>query len=261
MPRILASARPLAVGSSLRVCHLGLVQTVLITGCSRGIGLALARQMASSGWRVLAGARHPAAAHALQAAARNASPGSIDILSLDVRSDESVAAAAEEAASKIRGLDVLVNNAGVFPEEGSEPLEQLPLECFEEAFAVNVVGVARVTRLFLPLLTRAAHPRVLNISSLAGSVSQKEDSRHYCYSSSKAALNMLTRAMAAELRPRGVTVVAVTPGWVKTEMGGPNAPLTVEESARSLAATIERVSRHDAGHFLDRDGRKGVAAW
>jgi NAD(P)-dependent dehydrogenase (short-subunit alcohol dehydrogenase family) len=234
---------------------------VLITGCSRGIGLALAKQMASRGWLVLAGARHPDAAHALQAAARDATPGSIEILPLDVRSDESVKSAAEEAAAKVRGLDVLVNNAGVFPEEGNEPLESLPLECFEEAFAVNVVGVARVTRMFLPLLTRSAHPRVVNVSSLAGSVSGKEDSRHYCYSASKAALNMLTRTMAAELRSRGVTVVAVTPGWVKTEIGGPDAPLSVEESARSLAATIERITHHDAGHFLDRDGQKGVAAW
>ncbi|MFZ9932189.1 MAG: SDR family oxidoreductase [Chthoniobacterales bacterium] len=237
------------------------MESVLITGCSRGIGLGLAKQMAMRGWRVLAGARHPAAAHALQAAARDATPGSIEILSLDVRDDDSVQAAAEESATKVRGLDVLVNNAGVFPEEGNESLEGLPLACFEEAFAVNVVGVARVTRIFLPLLTRAPHPRVLNISSLAGSITTKEDSRHYCYSASKAALNMLTRSMAAELRSRGVTVVAVTPGWVKTEMGGPLAPLTVEESASSLAATIDRISRHDAGCFLDREGRNGVAAW
>jgi NAD(P)-dependent dehydrogenase (short-subunit alcohol dehydrogenase family) len=236
-------------------------QNILITGCSRGIGLALVREMAARGWRVLAGARHPAAAHALQAVAQNATPGSVDILALDVRHDESVRAAAEEAMAKVRSLDVLVNNAGVFPENGSEPLEQLPLECFEEAFAVNVVGVARVTRMFLPLLTRAAHPRVVNMSSLAGSIGEKEDARHYCYSSSKAALNMLTRAMAAELRPRGITVVAVTPGWVKTELGGPQAPLSVEESASSLAATIDRLTHHDAGHFLDRDGKKGVAAW
>jgi NAD(P)-dependent dehydrogenase (short-subunit alcohol dehydrogenase family) len=236
-------------------------QNILITGCSRGIGLALVREMAACGWHVLAGARHPAAAHALQAVAQNATPGSVDILALDVRHDESVRAAAEEAMAKVRSLDVLVNNAGVFPENGSEPLEQLPLECFEEAFAVNVVGVARVTRMFLPLLTRAAHPRVVNMSSLAGSIGEKEDARHYCYSSSKAALNMLTRAMAAELRPRGVTVVAVTPGWVKTEMGGPNAKITAEESARSLAATIDRVSHHDAGQFLDRDGNKGAATW
>jgi NAD(P)-dependent dehydrogenase (short-subunit alcohol dehydrogenase family) len=236
-------------------------KTVLITGASRGIGLALAKEMAARGWRVLAGARHPAGAHALQTAAREATGGSIDILTLDVRSDESVRGAAEEAVAKVRSLDALVNNAGVFPEEGSEPLEKLPLDCFEEAFSVNVVGVARVTRTFLPLLTRAAHSRVINISSLAGSVSQKKDARHYCYSASKAALNMLTRAMAAELRPRGITVVAVTPGWVQTEIGGPQAPLSVEESVRSLAGTIERVSPRDAGHFLDRHGAKGAAAW
>ena len=255
--------RPRGVGNPCPVCEALKMEamTVLITGTSRGIGLALAKEMAARGWRVLAGARHPAAAHALQAAAREAGPGSIDILTLDVRSDESVRSAAEEAEAKLRALDVLVNNAGVFPEEGSEPLEKLPLDCFEEAFSVNVVGVARVTRTFLPLLTRAAHPRVINISSLAGSIAEKEDSRYYCYSSSKAALNMLTRAMAAELRPRGVTVVAVTPGWVKTEMGGPNATITAEESARSLAATIDRVTHHDAGQFLDRDGNKGVAVW
>lgn len=223
--------------------------------------MGLAKEMAGRGWNVLAGARSPAAAHDLQSAARSAAPGSIEILRLDVRSDESVRSAAEEATGKIRALDVLVNNAGVFPEEGGEPLEQLPLDCFEEAFSVNVVGVARVTRLFLPLLTRSAHPRVVNMSSLAGSIAAKEDSRHYCYSASKAALNMLTRAMAAELRPRGITVVAVTPGWVKTEMGGPRAPLTVSESAASLAGTIDRIASHDAGQFLDREGRKGVAAW
>jgi NAD(P)-dependent dehydrogenase (short-subunit alcohol dehydrogenase family) len=234
---------------------------VLVTGASRGIGLALCKELAARGCTVLAGARDPNTAHDLQEAVHRTTPGTIEVLAMDVRRDESVQAAAEEAAMKCKAIDVLVNNAGVFPEEGSEPLEQLPLGCFEEAFAVNVVGVARVTRAFLPLLGRAVRPRVINISSLAGSVSAKEDSRHYCYSASKAALNMLTRAMAAELRPRGITVVAVTPGWVRTEMGGPQAPLSVEDAARSLAATIDRVSERDAGQFLDREGSQGVAAW
>lgn len=234
---------------------------VLITGASRGIGLALAKELAVEDWQVWAGARDPATAHALQAAARGFAGGGMEVVELDVRSDASVRAAFEVVSGRIPALDVLVNNAGVFPEEGSEPLEALRLDCFEEAFAVNVVGVARVTRVFLPLLGRAAKPRVINISSLAGSVSAKEDSRYYCYSASKAALNMLTRSMAAELRPRGITVVAVTPGWVKTEIGGAQAPLSVEESARSLAAALGRISENDAGRFLDRDGRDGVAAW
>jgi NAD(P)-dependent dehydrogenase (short-subunit alcohol dehydrogenase family) len=235
--------------------------TVLVTGATRGIGLALVRELAGRGWRVMAGARDPLAAHALQAVAQEFGPEVVDIIPLDVRSDGSVAAAVEEVSGKVRALDALVNNAGVFPEEGREPLENLRLECFEEAFAVNVVGVARVTRQFLPLLVRAAKPRVINLSSRAGSISTKEDSDNYCYSASKAALNMLTRAMAAELRPRGITVVAVTPGWVKTAMGGEQAPLTVEEAACSLAATVGRVSDRDSGCFLDRDGRHGAAAW
>lgn len=235
--------------------------SVLVTGASRGIGLALCRELAAGGWNVLAGARDPASAHDLQAAARAASMGTISVLRLDVRDDASVRAAAEEASSLVRALDVLVNNAGVMPEEGNEPIEDLALECFEEAFAVNVVGVARVTRLLLPLLGRARQPRVVNITSLMGSIAGKEDASLYCYSASKAALNMLTRSMAAELRPRGITVVAVTPGWVRTEMGGPKAPLAVEESARSLAATLGRITEKESGQFLDRDGRAGVAPW
>ncbi len=184
-------------------------------------------------------------------------PGRIDVISLDVCSDRSVHAAAETAGD----LDVLVNNAAVFPEEGRESLEELPLAHFAEAFATNVTGVARVTRAFLPNLARAAHPRVVNISSRAGSISEKEDSNYYCYGASKAALNMLTRTMAAGLGARGITVVAVSPGWVKTEMGGPNALITTGESAHSLAGMIEGLAPGDAGQFLDRDGRRGVVAW
>lgn len=249
------------MAATVLVCRVVDYPTVFITGASRGLGLALARELASGGWLVLAGARNPASAHALQTASREATPGTIEILTLDVRDDASVRAAVAEAEGRIRAIDVLVNNAGVLPEAGNEALEDLALDCFEEAFAVNVVGVARVTRLFLPLLGRARHPRVVNVSSLMGSVSGKEDSAMYCYSASKAALNMLTRAMAAELRPRGISVVAVTPGWVRTDMGGPKAPLSVEESARSLAATIGRITEKESGQFLDRDGRTGVAAW
>lgn len=234
----------------------------VVTGCSRGIGLALAGELASGGWTVFAGVRDPSTCTALdQMVQRAGVPGTIRIVPLDVTSDESVREAVSVVSGHVRAVDVLVNNAGVFPEVGNEELEKLPLRFFEEAFAVNVVGVARVTRSFLPLLGRAGHPRVVNISSRAGSVGSKEDHSHYAYSASKAALNMLTRTMAAELRLRGITVVAVTPGWVKTEMGGPSATITVAESARSLAATIDRLTAGDAGEFLDRDGRRGEVAW
>jgi len=234
---------------------------VLVTGANRGIGLALAGEMAARGWVVFAGVRDPSGAEALRAAAALAAPGRIELVPLEVRSDESVRAAAGQVEGRVSAVDVLVNNAGVFPEEGDEPLEELPLRFFAEAFEVNVVGVARVTRAFLPLLGRAAQPRVINISSRAGSIGMKDNAKHYCYSASKAALNMLTRTMAAEWRARGVTVVSVTPGWVQTEMGGPAAPLAAEEAARSLAGMIGGLAPEDSGEFLDRDGRRGVVPW
>jgi len=233
----------------------------VVTGASRGIGLALVQELAAGGWQVFAGVRDPASAGELSKASRASSPGAIDLLPLDVARDESVLAAAAEVARRGMVVDVLVNNAGVFPEEGKESLEELPLRFFGEAFDVNVVGVARVARAFLPLLERATHPRVINMSSRAGSIATKEDHRYYAYSVSKAALNMLTRAMAAEWRARGITVVAVTPGWVRTAMGGEQAPLTAEESARSLAVTIGRLGPEDAGQFLDREGRRGAVPW
>jgi len=156
---------------------------------------------------------------------------------------------------------VLVNNAAIFPGEGAERLEDLDLAWFGEAVETNVTGPARVTRALLPLLRKGIHPRVVNISSGAGSISDKEDYDYYPYSVSKAALNMLTRAMAAEFRSEGIVVTALSPGWVQTEMGGANAPLTPDQSARSLCATIQKLTLADTGKFLGRDGLPGDYAW
>lgn len=101
----------------------------------------------------------------------------------------------------------------------------------------------------------------MNISSGAGSVNSKDDHGYYAYSASKAALNMLTRALAAELRPRGICVVAMTPGWVKTEMGGPNAPLKPEESARAIAKTITSLTMEKSSLFIDRSGHEVTYGW
>jgi NAD(P)-dependent dehydrogenase (short-subunit alcohol dehydrogenase family) len=110
-------------------------------------------------------------------------------------------------------------------------------------------------------LEKGRSPRIVNISSGAGSISDKDDFGYYAYSASKAALNMVTRAMAAEFKPRGITVVAVSPGWVKTEMGGPNAEITPAESARSLAKTIANLTLKDTSAFLNRDGAPHEYGW
>lgn len=231
-------------------------ETILITGANRGIGLALAIEAARHGWTVFAAARRTADLRSVAADLPKIHP-----LELDVLDDVSVRDAAEVVARSSPGLDVLVNNAAVFPGEGNERLEELDLQTFSQAFETNVVGVARVTRAFLALLRKASRPRLVNISSGAGSISDKTDYDYYPYSISKAALNMLTRAIAAELQPAGIVTAAISPGWVKTDMGGPNAPLSPEESAASLLRTITQLSSEDSGKFLGRDGTTAGYSW
>ena len=232
-------------------------QTILITGANRGIGLALTAELLKPGHHILATARHPAKAADL-AALRAAHNTSLDILELDVTSDKSAAAA---AASVTTGLDLLVNNAAVFPEDGDESIFDMKLEYFREAFETNVIGVVRVTRAFFPLVKKGTNPRIVNISSGAASVTAKHDHGYYAYAPSKAALNMVTRAMADEFRRHGICVVAMTPGWVKTEMGGPNAPLEPADSARAIARTITTLTIDKTSLFLERTGAEVKYGW
>ncbi len=224
-------------------------ESVLITGSSGGIGLALAEEFACAGWQVFATARAPERPE-LSALADKWE--NLAVLALDVCDESTIAKAAERLGGK--PLEVLVNNAAVFPGEGHEPFESLDLDWFHQAFDTNVVGVARVTRAFLPHLRRSAHARIANISSGAGSLSEKEDFNYYPYSVSKAALNMLTRALAAEFRSTGIIITTISPGWVKTRMGGANAPLSPRESACSLFKTISSLTMDQSGKFLGRDG-------
>lgn len=228
-------------------------QKFLITGTSRGIGLALTKELLGLGHSVVAAARSPENSQALRELELIHGPA-ITLLKMDVNSDESIIGAAYELGQQESSLDCVVNNAAVFPEEGSESLTEIDLSFFREAFETNVLGVARVSRAFLPLLEKGTDPRLVNISSGAGSILHKNDSNFYAYSVSKAALNMLTRAMASEFKRRGVCVVALTPGWVRTDMGGAQAPLSPEQSARSIAATISELGIEQTGSFFDRNG-------
>jgi NAD(P)-dependent dehydrogenase (short-subunit alcohol dehydrogenase family) len=227
-----------------------MMERALITGCGRGIGLALAEEFARAGWQVFASARAP---RRPELAALSEKWTNLTTLSLDVRDEATIAEAARVLGGE-KSLDVLVNNAAIFPGEGDEPFERVDPKWFNEAFDCNVTGVARVTRAFLPHLKKSANARVANISSGAGSISEKEDFGYYPYSVSKAALNMLTRALSAEFRSKGIAIAAISPGWVKTEMGGPNAPLTPRESARSLVRTITGLTMEQSGKFLGRNG-------
>jgi NAD(P)-dependent dehydrogenase (short-subunit alcohol dehydrogenase family) len=235
-------------------------QTILITGANRGIGLALTAELLKGGHDVLAATRSPEKARDLWKL-RETHGESLEVLQMDVTSEESIKAEESNVDVLATKLDVLINNAAVFPEDGDESIFDMKLEHFREAFETNVIGVIRVTRAFVPLLEKGTNPRIVNISSGAGSVTAKEDYRCYAYAASKAALNMVTRGLAAEFRPRGICVVAMTPGWVKTEMGGPNAPLTPEQSARAIARTITALTMEKTSLFLERTGGEVKSGW
>jgi NAD(P)-dependent dehydrogenase (short-subunit alcohol dehydrogenase family) len=215
---------------------------ILVTGANRGIGLELCRLFIARGHTVTGTARDPATTGPLRETG-----ATVEIL--DVQRDDAVEAFGAHWGSK--PLDVLVNNAGV---GAWTPLTQTTTEELLRVFDINAVGPLRVTRALLPAL-RASRGRVFHITSKMGSIGDTPSGGSYAYRMSKAALNMASANLAADLRPAGVASIVLHPGWVQTDMGGRNAPLTVAESARSLADLMERTGFEATGQFLNFDGR------
>ncbi len=202
----------------------------LVTGANRGIGLEVARQLAGRGYLVYLAGRDAAAAR--EAAERLHAEGlAAEPLALDVTRPESARAARRAVEAAHGRLNALVNNAGVLLDEGVAGLE-VPVETVHATYEVNVYGALRVTQAFAPLLIRA-RGNVVNVSSIMGQLASAGPG-YLAYRSSKAALNMITRVLAAELAPRGVRVNAAHPGWIRTRMGGPAAPGTPEEGAKPI---------------------------
>lgn len=231
---------------------------VLVTGANRGIGLALVRELLNRGDLVAAACRSPHEAGELSRI-RPPRPDRLAVIRLDVDSDESAAAAARAVAERLEGLDILINNAGIFGgEEASLP--EIRIQDFRDTYETNVIGPVRVTRALLPLLKRGRNPRVANISSESGMLSRRlEEPRHYAYGASKAALNFVTRAMATDLKPHGIAVVSLSPGWVRTDMGGPEATLSPEESARGIVKVVHGLTIRDTGRWFRYDGSQNEA--
>lgn len=233
------------------------MQRIFITGAGRGIGLELARQYVRRGDRVLAGCRSLERAPALRDLLAQHG-GALSVIPLEVTDTNAIVAAVRQAGKEVDGLDVLINNAAINPGDAQSmgPDGQPILDAAQatEVLRVNAVAPVVVAQSFLALLRRGANPRVVNISSGAGSLARKTEGGDYAYPASKAALNMMTRVLAGNLRSEGVTAVMINPGWVKTDMGGPNARLEPVESARGLLAVIDGLTPGDSGRFLSYDG-------
>lgn len=220
--------------------------TWMVTGAGRGIGRALAERLLADGERVIATARRPETLAGLTAAHGDR----LAILALDVTDPAAVAGLADRVTEPV---DVLVNNAGVLLERNADTLSPaLDWAAFEESFRVNAIAPLFVTRAMLPRLSRPGG-KVVMITSGMGSLDH-DRSDTTAYRASKAALNKITRALARDLAPMGVAVLAVHPGWVQTDMGTAAAAVPVGASAAGLVARIRALDLAGTGRFLNYDG-------
>jgi NAD(P)-dependent dehydrogenase (short-subunit alcohol dehydrogenase family) len=201
----------------------------LVTGANRGIGAEIARQLAADhGFLVFAGARDPSNMTGARAPSKVAESAGIVPIELDVTDQTTVDTARNRIESDPGRLDALVNNAGVFGDPVG--VADYDIERAHEVIETNVFGPWRLIEAFIPLLRRSEHPRVVNVSSGAGQLSDMDGGRA-AYRVSKTGLNALTRALAADERGSGMLVNTMCPGWVRTDMGGSSAPKSAEEGA------------------------------
>ena len=213
--------------------------TILITGAGRGLGLELARQYAADGWRVIGTVRD----------------GDLERIGAEsLKVDVTDFAAVKALAAKLKGepLDVLFCNSGIIGKRGTA-LGSFDYADWATILRVNLLGAAAVIEALVDNVAASERKTIAVMSSRLGSISETSGMT-LPYSTSKAALNLLAKALAETLRPRGVIVAALSPGWVRTDMGGQGAPLTPEVSVRGLRKVLGGLRREDSGKFFSHDG-------
>ena len=223
--------------------------TVLITGANRGIGLELARAYAGGGDRVFAACRKPADAEALNALAAG-SNGAVSVHALDVADGASVAALAASLAGV--AIDILINNAGVIGGP-RQSLADTDFDAWADALAIMTIGPFRVAQALLPNIEASAGAKVMTVTSQMGA-STWPFGGTYAYVSAKAGVNSVMRALAIDLKPKGIIVSLVHPGWVKTDMGGAGADITPQESAVGIHKVIAGLTLETTGTFYKWNG-------
>ncbi len=217
---------------------------VVITGASRGIGLEFCRLALAGEARVLAVARQPGESRGLNELLGK-SASALRVVQADVSrpgASETILTAAREWGP----VDVLINNAGVYRKGETA-------EDFAASFAVNAVAPFQISKALLPCLRKSSAPKLVQITSLMGSIADNASGGSYAYRASKTALNMFNKCLAIE--NDWLVAAVLHPGWVQTDMGGTGAPVTVEESVRGMWKVIQGLRRHDTGGFFDFRGK------
>lgn len=229
------------------------VPAILVTGAGRGIGLEFVRQYSADGWRVIASCRKPESATELAKLAA-ASSGRVTVHPLDVLDHAGIDRLA--AALARTPIDVLVNNAGI---GGQQKFGEANYALWLDTFRVNTLGPMKVAEAFVKQVTAGGEKKIVTLTSVMGSIGQNNLGGMYGYRSTKAAANAVMRSMAIDLKRLGIIAVAMHPGWVKTDMGGPHAQVEVAISVGGMRRVIAGLTREESGRFLSYDGKE--LAW
>ena len=220
--------------------------TVLITGANRGLGLEFCRQYAAEGWQVLACCRNP------ETVGQLADIPNVRVFPLDVSDFSQI----DKLAAQLQdtAIDVLINNAGIYGDSDQRGLGQLDYAAWTKTLTINTQAPVKMAEAFLPNLQRGDKKRLVSISSQMGSIADNGSGGSILYRSSKAALNAAMKSVAIDLEDQGIGVLVVHPGWVKTDMGGPNALIDAQESVTGMRQVIARFTLAQSGGFLKYDG-------
>lgn len=221
--------------------------TVMITGAGRGLGLEFARQYAAEGWSVLATCRNGAGTAELKKLGDTVESHTLDVTDF---------AAIRQLGQTLQGraIDVLINNAGVIGTDRN--LGDLEGERWITTLRINTVAPLLIAQALLPNLRAGKDKKAIFLTSLMGSIADNSSGRYYDYRSSKAGLQAAMRSFAIDTKNDGIIAIAIHPGWVKTDMGGPNAPVEASVSIAGMRKVIARLKMSDSGEFFGHDGRK-----
>lgn len=232
------------------------MRTMLITGANRGIGLEFVRQYAADGWRVVACCRKPAAAEALNRLAAQY-PDQITVHTLDVTDHAQIDQLAQTLSQQ--PVDLLINNAGVYPPAHGDALGETDYTAWQHAFAVNTMAPLKITEAFIRQIARSELRTTVTITSKMGSIADNRGGGSYIYRSSKAGVNIVMKSLSIDLNPQKIIAILLHPGWVKTDMGGPGALITAEQSVTGMRRVIANLTLQDSGKFYAFDGQ--IVPW
>lgn len=222
--------------------------TVLITGANRGIGLEFCKQYAIDGWNVIACGRNPSTASALSDL--SAQHPNIKIMRLDVSDFAQIDALALQL--KNEAIDVLINNAGVY---ARGKFGEIDYDEWAESFKINSMALLKMAEAFVQSVANSRLKKIAVLTSKMGSIDDNTSGESYIYRSSKTAVNMVMKSLSIDLKPYGISVVTLHPGWVKTDMGGSNGLISPEVSVTGLRNIIDQLSMDTSGRFMDYAGK------